>query len=198
MPQDGGAEPAACLENHPLERRSFLKWATHGLGALWAAVLSVPGIAYLIDARNRPAPPGEFKPTGLRLSELAVDVPKQVVIRAVRKDAWTLHPNDVIGGVWLVKKADGNVQAFTQTCPHLGCPISNYDPQMKRFRCPCHNGTFHLGGDAVSNAELGATNPAPRGMDSLEWKKEGDPADPLILVKYENYIQGRHEKELKK
>jgi Rieske Fe-S protein len=192
-----------------MERRSFLKWATHGMGALWGAILGLPAIAYLIDARNRVAPAGEFKPTGLRLSELAVGVPRQVQIKALRRDAWTLHPNDVLGGVWLVKKPDGAVEAFTQTCPHLGCPISHFDLQTKRFRCPCHNGTFHLSGAIVTNEELGFTNPAPRGMDTLEVQYRDDqgrviddPAKPgqpeaLVFVKYQNFIQGKHEKELK-
>jgi menaquinol-cytochrome c reductase iron-sulfur subunit len=185
-----------------MERRSFLKWATHGMGALFGAVLGLPGIAYLIDARNRPAPPGEFKSTGVRLSELVVGVPKQVVIRSVRRDAWTLHPNDVIGGVWLVRKPDGKVDAFTSACPHLGCPISNYDPQTRRFRCPCHNGTFHVHGERVEDKELGATNPAPRGMDTLEVQYQADAAAPanqdaLILVKYQNFYQGRHDKVVK-
>ena len=53
----------------PMERRSFLKWATHGLGVLFGALLGVPAVAYLIDARNRPAPNNDFR-TVARLSEL--------------------------------------------------------------------------------------------------------------------------------
>jgi Rieske Fe-S protein len=194
-----------------MERRSFLKWTTHGFGVLWGVILGVPAIAYLIDARNRPAPPGEFKPTGLRLSDLAVGMPKQVQIKSTRRDAWTLHPNDVLGGVWLVKRPDGKVDAFTQTCPHLGCPISHFDPHTQRFRCPCHNGTFQLNGTIVKNEELGFTNPAPRGMDALEVKfvdAQGkvidDPTRPgeekpdaFVLVKFQNFRQGEHEKIVK-
>jgi quinol---cytochrome c reductase iron-sulfur subunit, bacillus type len=194
-----------------MERRSFLKWATHGLGAAWGAVIALPGIAYLIDARNRPAPPGEFKPTGLRWGELSVGVPKQAVIKSIRRDAWTLHPNDVLGGVWLVKQENGKIDAFTMSCPHLGCPISGFDPQTKRFRCPCHNGTFQLNGDRVADAELGRPNPAPRGMDALEIKFVDDQGNPIddpakqgqekpqanILVKYQNFRQGEHDKIVK-
>src|SRR5438105_4671456 len=103
-------------------RRSFLKWATHGLGALFGVVLGIPALAYLIDARNRAAPAGDFKPVA-RLKELAVNVPQQVVIHDVRKDAWTLHPNDVIGRVWLIRRDNDQVEAFTTICPHLGCSV---------------------------------------------------------------------------
>ena len=44
-----------------MDRRTFLKWATHGLGVVFGAIIGVPAIAYLIDPRNRPAPPGGFR-----------------------------------------------------------------------------------------------------------------------------------------
>src|SRR5438132_13400055 len=94
------------------QRRSFLKWATHGLGALFGAILGIPAIAYLIDARNRPAPDSDFK-TVARLTELEIGVPKQVILRDIRHDAWTLHPNDVIGRVWLIRRDQEKVEAYT-------------------------------------------------------------------------------------
>jgi Rieske Fe-S protein len=177
-----------------MQRRSFLKWATHGLGVLFGAILGIPALAYLIDARNRAAPAGDFRKVA-RLSELKEGIPQQVVIRNVRRDAWTLHPNDIIGRVWLVRRSDDKVDAFTTICPHLGCSI-NYQRDHQRFVCPCHNGTFHLSGKLASEQELGATNPAPRDMDNLEIRLEKDASadDSWVLVKYENFIQGRHEK----
>lgn len=176
----------------PPTRRSFLDWAIHGLGGIFAAVLGVPVLAYLIDPRNRPARSGAFK-TVARLSDLKHDVPVQAVVRDVKRDAWTLYPNDVIGRVWLIRRKDDTVEAFTTICPHLGCSI-NCDGQ--RFVCPCHNGTFDLTGKRLSAEELGAQNPAPRGMDSLEVQR--DPTDPeMIQVKYQNFKQGDHEKVLK-
>jgi Rieske Fe-S protein len=175
-----------------MERRTFLKWATHGLGALFATLLGLPAVAYLIDARNRPARAGGFQ-TVARLGDLEVGVPHQVVIRDVRRDAWTLHPNDVIGRVWLVRRDADQVEAYTTICPHLGCSI-NFEKESQRFICPCHNGTFDLNGQLV--VRPGITNPAPRGMDALECRR--DPNDPqAIQVRYQNFIQGRHEREPK-
>jgi Rieske Fe-S protein len=169
-----------------MERRSFLKWATNGLGALFATILGVPAIAYLIDARNRPAKPGEFK-TVARFSELSEGVPHQVVIREARRDAWTLHPNDEIGRVWLIRRDKDKLDAFTTICPHLGCSV-NFEEKQKLFICPCHGGTFDLNCHRVESP--GLTNPAPRGMDPLEWRR--DPSDPdLIQVKYQSFYQGK-------
>jgi Rieske Fe-S protein len=168
-----------------MERRSFLKWAIHGLGVLFATILGVPAVAYLIDARNRSARAGDFK-TVARLNELVEGVPHQAVIQEARSDAWTLHPNDVIGRVWLIRRDKENVEAYTTICPHLGCSV-NFEENEKLFICPCHGGTFDIKCQRVERP--GFINPAPRGMDRLECRR--DPADPeLIQVKYQNFRQG--------
>jgi menaquinol-cytochrome c reductase iron-sulfur subunit len=169
-----------------MERRSFLKWATHGLGALFGAILGVPALAYLIDGRNRPAPASDFKTVAL-LKDLPEGVPQQVVLRDVRTDAWTLHPDDLVGRVWLVRNKD-EVTAFTTICPHLGCSI-NYEANDNQFACPCHGAVYRLDGKRE-------TGPQPRGMDTLECRR--DPTDAnLIQVKYQNFMQGIEEKVAK-
>jgi len=169
-----------------MERRTFLKWVIHGMGALFAAILGLPALAFLTDARNRSARAGEFK-TVARFDDLVEGVPHQVVIHEVRHDAWTVHPNDVIGRVWLIRGDKETVDAFTTVCPHLGCSI-NFVEKDKLFICPCHGGTFELTGQRLEKP--GLTNPAPRGMDRLECRR--DPTDPqLIQVKYQNFIQGQ-------
>ena len=159
------------------ERRRFLKWVTHGLGALFGVVLGVPAIAYLIDPRNRPARNSDFKRVG-KLSELEKGVPKQVVIHDIRQDGWTLHLNDIVGRVWLVRRDNNTVDAFTTTCPHLGCSINYQGGEQKLFVCPCHNGTFNLSGAKQEKNPDGGTNPAPRDMDSLQMKMIPDPNNP--------------------
>jgi Rieske Fe-S protein len=189
-----------------MERRTFLKWATHRLGALFGALLGIPAVAYLIDPRNRAAPRGDFK-TVARLSELEPDVPTQVVIRALRQDAWALYPSEVIGRAWLIRRDGDKVDAFTTICPHLGCSV-NYEKEAKLFICPCHNGTFEMTGRRKENTAT--TNPAPRGMDALDVQLPKDPdpahevddpanpgqkkADTLIVVKYQSFYQGKPEK----
>jgi Rieske Fe-S protein len=168
------------------DRRAFLKRATHGLAALFGALLGIPALVYLLDPRNRPAPDSEFKTVG-QWSALPIGEPQQVVIRDVRRDAWTLHPNDVVGRVWLIRRDENQIDAFTTTCPHLGCSI-NFEGKERLFICPCHGGTFALDGQRVERP--GLANPAPRGMDRLTCQR--DPANPeLIQVKYQNFIQGK-------
>jgi Rieske Fe-S protein len=179
------------------ERRSFLRFSIHALGALFGAVLGIPAVCYLIDSRNRPAAQRGFRPVqGIRLTDLRKDVPEQGVIRDVRRDAWTLHPNDVIGRVWVIKTGDAPdaISVLTTICPHLGCFV-NANPQGAGpgFTCPCHSGKFNL--DGSMNLTTGQ-NPAPRGMDTLKWER--DAKDPnLLLVKYQNFVQGETSPVLK-
>jgi quinol---cytochrome c reductase iron-sulfur subunit, bacillus type len=174
------------------------------LGGLWAAMLGVPAVGYLIDPRNRPVAAGAFRPVA-RFGELKENVPRAAVIRDIRRDAWTLHPDDVLGRVWLIwrgkQKDDGTpiVEAYTNICPHLGGPI-NFEEKSQCFVCPLHGATFRLNCQRVSDEELGHTNPAPRGMDSLEVELEPAPDNDgefIIKVKYENFIQGHETKEKK-
>lgn len=178
-----------------MERRTFLRWATHGLGAVFATVLGVPAVVYLIDPRNRPARQRDFRSTGVRTAELAVNVPKETVIRETTRDAWTLHPDEVVGRVWLVRRegqdAQGRpkVEAFSTTCPHMGCSI-NFATADRQFLCPCHGGCFHLTDGSRVNP---ASNPAPRNMDGLRTQlqpvpgtHEGDP-DFFVLVEFKKF-----------
>ncbi len=179
--------PHAAAKSPEPGRRSFLKMITCGLSAAFGATLGVPALAYLLDPRNRPAPPGDFKDV-TKLSELKEGVPFEAAVREIRRDAWTLYPNDIVGRVWLVKQKDGSVKAWTTTCPHLGCSV-NWEGE--KFVCPCHNGTFNV--DGVRAAPVaGRTNPAPRNMDTLELKLADDPSDPkdkIVQVKFQSFYQ---------
>jgi len=171
-------------------RRSFLKWVVNGLGAIFAVILGAPAVMYLVDARNRKPRESGFRPVeGVNLAELEVGQVKQGLIRDIRRDAWTLHPSDVIGRVWVVKEgpAADALDVFTTVCPHLGCSInlSTLGAQPVGFLCPCHNAEFNLDGTKVEGR---ASNPAPRGMDKLVWHI--DPTNRArLLVDYVNFKQ---------
>src|SRR5262245_50913190 len=46
--------PSAASSRPAMERRSFLAWLTYGLGAIAAALVSLPFIGYLFGARKAP------------------------------------------------------------------------------------------------------------------------------------------------
>jgi cytochrome b6-f complex iron-sulfur subunit len=69
----------------------------------------------------------------------------------------------------------GGLLALWQKCPHLGCTVPwrpdfvyNDDPgEGGWFRCPCHQSTYTKSGVKVYG-------PAPRSMDTMELKLNGD------------------------
>ena len=95
----------------------------------WAS----PGFAYLIDARNRP-PPRAISNRWLRLSELPLNQPQQVVIRDVQRDAWTIEPNQVVGAPGSFCR-DKTMSRLSTICPHLGCWI-NFEETLASVRLP--------------------------------------------------------------
>jgi Rieske Fe-S protein len=177
------------------DRRSFLSWMLFGLGAIFSAILGVPIVAYVIDPRHRKAPPSDFRLVeGISLDELALNQPRQGVIRSTRRDGWTLHPNDVIGRVWVIKTGNSpqDYLVFTTICPHLGCSV-NLDAAGVGFACPCHGASFNNRGDRID--QPGHPNPAARGMDTLAWER--DPEDSnRIRVKFENFAPTLAEKKV--
>jgi cytochrome b6-f complex iron-sulfur subunit len=55
--------------------------------------------------------------------------------------------------------------ALSSTCPHLGCQV-HWEPQNRRFFCPCHNGVFDPSGKAVAGP------PADAGQSLLRYPVE--------------------------
>jgi Rieske Fe-S protein len=131
--------------------------------------------------------------------------PVQVSVLGSRHDAWTLHPEEVIGRVWLVRGVDrlgaeqqSKVTALTAICPHLGCTIQ-LDARGQHFVCPCHRAAFGLDGQKIAEQQLGQTNHAPRGMDSLDCRLVRDDGDDdlWVEIKYEQFEQGLTKKVCK-
>lgn len=175
-------------------RRGLLKCATVGLGALWSLIIGLPAVAYLVDPRHRKSREASFRRVA-RLNDLPLPsadgtpVPFEAVVReSGRRDAYTVHPDEIVGRVWLLRKADG-VEAFSSVCPHLGCSV-NFSEGEQRFVCPCHQGHFKLTGELYTKEELGRDNPPPRGMDALPVRLvDGDDGEQYIEIKYMKFSQ---------
>ncbi len=162
-----------------MQRRSFLEWTIHGMSALCAAIVGLPALAFLTDPRNRSARQSGMR-TVARLSELQIGVPKEFVIRETSRDAWNIHPDNIVGRVWLLRKPGDEIEALTNICPHLGCSV---DHTETGFLCPCHGGQFDNDGKRVQPAH--GSNPAPRDMDKLPIEKVALPDSPDFEIKVE-------------
>jgi menaquinol-cytochrome c reductase iron-sulfur subunit len=90
-------------------------------------------------------------------------MPRYFPVIADRQDAWTRHPAQRIGAVYLVRQSGAEKPiAFTAKCPHAGCFIG-YAAGDHLFKCPCHTSSFNLDGTRAR----GDVEVAPRDMDKL-------------------------------
>ena len=75
---------------------------------------------------------------------------------------------DLQGNEVLIKRTQDGFQAFSSTCPHLGCKV-HWEADATRFFCPCHNGVFNADGVAIAGPPADAGQslyPAPLIVDT--------------------------------
>lgn len=190
-----------------MRRRTLLKLVSGCLGTLCASVVGIPGVSFVLQALRKSRSDGDRVRRVARLKDLPVGKPVAVPILGAREDAWTVHSDEVLGRVWLVRKksdakdgaeAAAEVMAFSATCPHLGCAVQ-HDAKESRFVCPCHRAIFGLDGERVIAAKGVQKNPSPRAMDLLESRLVTDESTQEVWVEvtYQKFEQGLTKKVLK-
>ncbi len=181
--------------DHDDDRRGFfLRVAAGVVGALCVIVPGGAALRVFLAPLWRRSGDAAFIPVATLSAVPADGVPRMFKIVADRTDAWNRYPREPIGTVFLRRTAEKpkEVVAFNAVCPHLGCMVG-YQPAQTRFYCPCHQSAFQPDGALIPPSA------AARGLDTLEVKLEpadgGD--DARVLVKFQNYRSGIHEKVVK-
>ena len=119
------------------DRRSLLRKAVAGLGALVGAVFALPAVAAVLDPVLR-SQASRWRDFGL-----AADV-KEGGIKQVSFDipaGW----GQVKRTVFLVRKGE-QILAVASRCTHLGCRVK---PEGEELVCPCHGGAFTPEGEPL-------------------------------------------------
>jgi len=155
-------------------RRSFMIRAIIGISAFIGAAVaaSLTGFGILPVITKKETSWSDAGPA----HDLEVNEPQERRFLQTVKTGW--QEEKVERTVWLVKKADENVTAYSPNCPHLGCGYRWFS-QDQRFKCPCHASVFDINGKVLSG-------PAPRALDTLEAKIENG----RLLVKFEMFQVG--------
>jgi Rieske Fe-S protein len=149
------------------------------VGGVVAGIGAIPFLgAALFPVRARIVREGEGFIPVLDQSDLQSDGFVKAVVRTTRFDAWSKMDDVELATVWLRKREDGSVLAFSSICPHLGCSV-DYLPESRGFNCPCHGSAFTSEGRVISG-------PSPRPLDLLEARIEGG----RVLVKLERFDSG--------
>ncbi len=155
-------------------RRNFMIRTIVGIfvfiGAALAAALGGFGIIPAIKKRT----PG-WSDAGT-VGDLPLDQPQERRFSEVVKSGWQSEKEE--RSVWIYKKPDGTVVAYSPNCPHLGCGY-RWIAAHRRFECPCHGSVFDINGKVLAG-------PAPRPLDTLPTRLENG----RLFVQYEVFQTG--------
>jgi len=149
-------------------------------GAVGCGALAVPTVRFITAPAHGEAGAGRWIKT-VPLDSLPEGEPKRVALVADHRDAWTMERQIQLGAAWLVRKGAA-VQAWSVTCPHLGCAV-DLRAEAPGFFCPCHDSSFDAEGRRLDG-------PSPRDLDTLNTKLE----DGFVLVEFQRFGQGTSEK----
>jgi menaquinol-cytochrome c reductase iron-sulfur subunit len=166
------------MNDQDVTRRSFMVRTIIGIGVFIGAALAVPlgGFGILPALRKKEA---GWSDAGT-IKDLKVNGPQERRFFQMVKSGWQEEKQE--RSIWIVKKPDNTVTAYSPNCPHLGCGYRWFDADQ-RFKCPCHASVFDINGKVLSG-------PAPRGLDTLDTKVE----DGRVMVKYEVFQLGTAKK----
>lgn len=166
------------MSEHDFSRRNFMVRVIFSIGAFISAAVAIPlaGFGILPVLKKREA---GWSDAG-SASDLIPNSPEERRFIQMVKTGW--QEERVERTVWLVKKSDGLIKAFSPSCPHLGCGYRWFADE-KQFKCPCHLSIFDIDGKVLGG-------PAPRPLDTLETKIEGG----KVFVRFEVFQVGTAKK----
>ncbi|MGH9519128.1 MAG: ubiquinol-cytochrome c reductase iron-sulfur subunit [Terriglobales bacterium] len=140
------AEPAGeapCAECMSESRRRFLARLSLGLGALGAALVAIPSVAFLLGLRR---PTRVWRDVG-EVNQFKIGTTVLVKFQDPSPLPWSGVTAQT--AAWLRREDESNFIAFSVDCTHLGCPI-RWLPDANLFMCPCHGGVFYADGKVAS------------------------------------------------
>jgi len=151
-----------------VSRRNFMVRTIIGIVAFIGAALMVPfgGFGLLPGLKKKDA---GWSDAGT-INDLKVDEPQERRFMQIVKSGWQEEKQE--RSLWIVKRPDNSITAYSPNCPHLGCGYRWSDGD-KRFKCPCHGSVFDINGKVLGG-------PSPRSLDTLDVKLEND----RVLVKF--------------
>jgi Rieske Fe-S protein len=141
-------------------RRNFFRRLTYGLGAVAAAALGIPFVAYLFGVRKTPMDWVALGP----ISDFAQGRTRLMTFDNPIRQPW----DGLVAHTGVFVRYEGRDEreadetkchrflVFAVNCAHLGCPVEWFQ-ESGLFMCPCHGGVYYANGQRASG-------PPPRGL----------------------------------
>ena len=149
--------------NKKISRREWLAAVFSGAGLLASyGVLAGEGLLFLLPESTKP-----------RMRKIIAGQINQYEIGSVR----TFY--DLRGNQILVRRSATGFDAFSSTCPHLGCKV-HWEEDKSRFFCPCHLGIFDAEGKGISGP------PGDAGQSLVQVPLEIDEDSGVVYLEVED------------
>lgn len=136
-------------KKNQVSRRQFLNYSLTGLGGFMAAGMLVPMLRFAVDPiLQTKGEEGELANVKLSVDDITEE-PQRVDWEVLQVDGW--YESNINRTAWVFKDEDGEIQAFSPICTHLGCFVSweGSDDHPNEFFCPCHDGRYYKDGTNV-------------------------------------------------
>ncbi len=133
--------PASGVEE--TDRRRFLSRLSVTLGAIGAAIVTLPSVGFLLGLRGTPR---IWRPVGT-LESFKVGATVEVAFVDPSPLPWSGITGQT--AAWLRRVSEQEFVAFSMYCTHLGCPV-RWLQDADLFMCPCHGGVYYSDGRVAS------------------------------------------------
>ena len=144
-----------------VDRRTFLKQMTYGVGAASALIMGGVLVPAFVGTSMRQTPK-KWIPLE-KMENLPLNRITTIHIRYEVQDGFYRQP--IIKPVMIWRKPSVNdLVVYSATCTHLGCTVQ-WDERKGLFLCACHGGRFDINGAVKAG-------PPPRPLDRHTFKVE--------------------------
>src|SRR5699024_9834306 len=126
-----------------VSRRQFLNYSLTGLGGFMAAGILLPNLRFAIDpVLQKKSTTENFVNEKKNVDDIS-EKPERIDWEVEQLDGW--YKSDVKRTARVFKDDNGDIQAFSPICKHLGCFVSwEANPEYPdQFISPCHNGPYY-------------------------------------------------------
>ncbi len=150
-----------------ITRRKWLAALLMGVGIVLSyGMLLIEGVLFLLPSRTKP-----------KRRKLFAGNINQYKVGAVQT-FYNLQGEEI-----LVRRNHSGFDAFSSTCPHLGCKVK-WVPEDNHFFCPCHRGVFDENGKAIAGP------PAEGNQDMKAVPIDVDEKSGVVFIEVKD-IKGR-------
>ena len=154
------------------ERRDLLSYMIGIIASSIASVLGITIVRYTIGPAFSSSGVSGWTNAGL-LEDIPEHKPLKRSLVVSQEAGWGRVNLQKL--VWIIRSGN-DFTVFSAVCPHLGCTINE---AAEGFICPCHGSAWDAQGKKIGG-------PAPRNLDVLEHRRNGD----ILEVRYQSFKQG--------